>query len=114
MDGKILFKSNPPLPDSPVVVPLEVDGVITNKVVLQSRSNKSYWAGVSYKAELMSLRAKLNAGHMLQTVSFGQMENDPNVLARKAGSYVSMVKDAFASDPEDSEVIDDKISQGNA
>lgn len=114
MDGKILFKSNPPLPDSPVVVPLEVDGVITNKVVLQPRSNKSYWAGVSYSAELMSLRAKLNAGHMLQTVSFGQLENDPNVLARSADNYVSMVKDAFASEPQELEVIDDQIFQGKS
>lgn len=111
MDEKIVFKSNPPLPDSPVVVPLEVDGVVTNKVVLQPRSNKSYWAGVSYKAELMSLRAKLNAGSKLQIVSFGQMENDPNVLASRADNYVSLVKDAFASDSEESDVIDDQNSQ---
>lgn len=86
------FFSNPPLSDLPQVVPDEHDGRVCNKVVYVPQSNHSYFEGVHFSAETMSLRAKLNLGVNLQQVSIGQIENDPNVLARRSAFFEQAIE----------------------
>lgn len=90
------FFSNPPLSDLPQVVPDEHDGVVCNKVVYVPQSNHSYFEGVHFSAETMSLRAKLNLGVNLQQVSIGQIENDPNVLARRSALFEQSIQSRLA------------------
>lgn len=77
---RIRFSSNPPLPDTPIIEPLEVNGRIVNCVKMIPQSNHSPLDGVHYSAETMSLRAMLNLGVDLRQVSLGQIENDPNQI----------------------------------
>lgn len=79
-----VFFSNPPLPEQPRVVPAERNGVVYNKVIYEPGDNHSYFEGVHYSSESMSLRAKLNLGVPMTKVSFGALENDPAVLNAKA------------------------------
>ena len=77
---RIEFRSNPLLPETPIVEPLEVNGKMTNVVKFVPKSNHSQLEGVHYSAETMSLRAMLNLGVDLHQVSLGQIENDPNKI----------------------------------
>lgn len=86
------FVSNPVLPEAPMVVPEQKDGVIVNTIKHVPVSNKSYFDGVEFNASTMSLRAKLNLGLQLHPVSIGQVENDPNVLRNRA---LHMEKEIF-------------------
>lgn len=72
------FRSNPPLPDSPVTIPeQDENGNIRNKVVLRPLSNVSLFDGVSYNRDTMSLRAQLNMGAKLTEVSMPSLYSDP-------------------------------------
>ena len=72
------FRSNPPLPDTPVTIPDQDEyGNIRNKVVLRPISNKSLFDGVSYNRDTMSLRAQLNMGAKLTEVAMPSMYSDP-------------------------------------
>lgn len=82
---KIEFFSNPALPDETVIVPSEENGRIVNKIQYQPNSSfRSPFEGVHFSRETMSLRSKLNLGVPMEQVSIGQVENDPNVLNRRA------------------------------
>lgn len=81
----IEFFSNPCLPDETVIVPAEENGRIVNKIQYQPNSSfRSPFEGVHFSRETMSLRSKLNLGVPMEQVSIGQVENDPNVLNRRA------------------------------
>jgi len=108
---RVPFKSNPPLQDHYEVVPKEVDGVVINEVICKPTDHHSYWKGIHYSRETMSLRAKLNLGIPMSQVSLGQIENDPSVLARFADNFTSKVLNSFNQDlnsDQDSVVEPDK------
>ena len=94
------FISNPPLPDVPVIEPLEVDGVMTNKTVMKPCSNRSYWDGSHYCAETMSLRAKLNLGLDLPKVQLPGLENDPSVLYSRSIYFEKVIQDKHSWSPD--------------
>lgn len=82
---RIEFFSNPSLPEETVFVPAEEYGRIINKIHHQPNTSfRSPFEGVHFSRETMSLRSKLNLGVHMEQVSLGQIENDPNVLNRKA------------------------------
>lgn len=75
--SRIEFVSNPALPDEGRIVPDEKNGVIVNKLQYFPSSNRSYFDGIEFDKDSMSLRAKLNLGVPMSQVSIGQIENDP-------------------------------------
>lgn len=93
---KIKFRSNPPLePRMTVDYTTREDGSPINLFIKKERSNKGL-AGAHYDPSTMSLRARLARGVELQKVSYGVIENDPNVITRKARKLISDI-DASAS-----------------
>ena len=89
---RIKFSSNPPLPEEPCFEPLNKDGVIVNQLTYRPKSNHSFFEGISFSAETMSLRAKLNLGIPMSQVSLGQIENDPNALSRNAIAFEQSIE----------------------
>lgn len=77
---RIEFVSNPPLPDEGRIVPDERNGVTVNKLQYFPCSNRSYFDGIEFDKNSMSLRSKLNLGVPISQVSIGQIENDPMKL----------------------------------
>ena len=90
---RIEFRSNPPLPDKPMVVADQTpNGSPMNKVVYKPNSNKSYFDGVTFDSGTMSLRAKINLGLPLTKVPNVSIENDPTILNRRALSVEQQIE----------------------
>lgn len=90
----IEFVSNPKLEARAVpIIDVNQHGDPVTKYVVQERSNLPYLQGAHYDPSIMSLRAKLGRGIELQKVSYGQLENDPNVLMDNAEQFAAAVID---------------------
>jgi len=95
--SRIEFVSNPPLPSEGKIVPDERNGVIVNKLQYFPSSNRSYFDGIEFDKDSMSLRAKLNLGVPLSKVYIGQIENDPLKLQNIALHMESLISDRISS-----------------
>ena len=111
---KIDFKSNPPLePVMTVDYTTREDGSPINLFIKKDRSNKGL-SGAHYDPSTMSLRARLARGIELQKVSYGIIENDPNVITRKARKLISDIDASAAARQVSADIPETTVEPSNS